>query len=86
MQIKTVTIEYSYTFNLGNYSNVKQAISLTAELAEGDDPEQVTHLLRTQARVEAQTEIDLALVANGRQPYFYPIKVAVKPDTDDALF
>lgn len=74
--VKTITIEYTYTFNLGNYSSVKPAVTITAELAEGDNVEQVSHALRTQARVEAQTEIDLALMANGKQPYFHQLKAA----------
>lgn len=70
-QIKTITIEYTYTYNLGNYSSVKPAMTITAELAEGDDREQVALDLRNQARYEVQTEIDLALIREGRQPHFY---------------
>lgn len=74
--VKTITVEYAYTFNLGNYSSVKPAVTITAELAEGDNVEQVTHTLRNQARVEVQSEIDLALIKEGRQPYFHQLKAA----------
>lgn len=49
MQVKTVTVEYSMTYNLGNYSNTKQAVSLTAEVGEDDSTSYVLEVLRDQA-------------------------------------
>lgn len=40
MQIKTISITYKRTFNLGNYESVTLACEQTAELEEGDDAEE----------------------------------------------
>lgn len=72
--IKTITIEYTYTFNLGNYSSVRPAVTLTADLTEGENVEAVTKTLQDQARAEVEKEIDLTLTQQGRQPHFYQLQ------------
>ena len=68
--IKTVTIEYSYTFNLGNYSSVRPSVSLTAELVEGADVNDVIATLQEDAEDHVKGTIDAELLARGVQPYF----------------
>lgn len=79
-QIKQITVEYAYTFNLGNYSNVKPTVTLTAELSEGDDPELVILDLQKQARLAVQEEIDATLIANGRLAQFKRVEVKAKEE------
>lgn len=66
MQIKTITVSYALTEGLPNYCNVKPAFSLTAELAEGDDPESCKALLAAQARQACEALADEAIEAAGR--------------------
>lgn len=68
--IKQITVEYTCTYNLGNYSSVKPTVTITAELSEDDDPELVILDLQEQARQAVHEEIDAALVANGRLAQF----------------
>lgn len=72
--IKTITIEYGYAFNLGNYSSVRPAVTLTAELTEGDDVEAVTKTLQDQARTAVETEIDATLKLQGKAPHFEQLR------------
>lgn len=37
MQVQTVTVAVEFTHNLGNYSNIKPYVSLTALVFEGDE-------------------------------------------------
>lgn len=67
--IKTITIEYGYTFNLGNYSSVRPAASFTVELAEGDDVENAVAWLQKKARRAVHDEIDLELMRRGQRPF-----------------
>lgn len=78
--IKTITIEYGYTFNLGNYSSVRPACTLTAELAEGDNPQIITAYLRNEARLNVEDEIDTLLMQSGRAPHFKQLKEGARPD------
>lgn len=70
MQIKTVTVSYNRTHSLGNYSNVRPGISLTAELEEGDDPEAAKAALLYDARAFVEEMIDQALEAEGEHAKF----------------
>lgn len=82
--IKTITIEYGYTFNLGNYSSVRPAVTITAELTEGDDVKAVTADLQDQARLEVENEIDTALTEQGRASHFAQLRNKAKaPGIDE---
>lgn len=72
--IKQITIEYGYTFNLGNYSSVRPVVTLTADLAEGDEPDLVVLDLQEQARLAVEDEIDAALTLQGKPPYFKSLR------------
>lgn len=72
MRMTQVEVVYSYTYNLGNYSNVRPSIKLTAELAEGDNEAEVRRELMESARHQAEAEIDRALEQQGSVPKFYP--------------
>lgn len=72
--IKTITIEYGYTFNLGNYNSVRPAVTLTADLTEGENVEVVTKTLQDQARAEVEAEIDATLELQGRVPHFKQLR------------
>ena len=70
MAIKTITFEYGYTFNLGNYSSVRPVVTFTSEIQEGDDPDRILAELQEWARAEVEGEIDRALVLSGKAPHF----------------
>lgn len=61
MVITEVTVSWTETANLGNYSNVKPAISMTAQLAEDDDPRIVADKLLLDCRARVQELVDQAL-------------------------
>lgn len=71
MKITKVSVHESYTFNLGNYNNIKPAVSIEAELGEGDDVHQVCQELQALAREKVYGEIDHELERDGRPPEFY---------------
>lgn len=50
MQIKTITVAYSRTFNLGNYNSARFEVTLGAEIEEGDDPVEAEAQLWAQAK------------------------------------
>lgn len=72
MQIKQITVTYSYTFNLGNYSSIRPEVSLTADLAEGDEPEQARRELLQTAQAQVEESIDHELIRLNRHPHFDP--------------
>lgn len=72
--IKQITIEYGYTFNLGNYSSVRPAVTFTADLAEGENVEAVTRALQDQARTAVEAEIDAALKLQGKALHFEQLR------------
>ena len=76
--IKTITIEYSYTFHLGNYSSCRPAVTLTAELADGDDFEDEVLDLQNYARIVVEEEIDDVLVQSGKAPHFKQLRESPK--------
>lgn len=82
---KTITIEYSYTFNLGNYSSVRPVAALTVELAEGESAVDVVAALQEKAREVVHGEIDRALEQAGRAPHFRQLAGGAKPPADDEL-
>lgn len=49
MSVKRIQHEFSITFNLGNYSSTKQAVTLEAELEEGEIPSDVERQLIEEA-------------------------------------
>lgn len=66
MRITTVTIGFGATQSLPEYSNVKPTCTLSAEVAEGEDPAAVAAQLQHAARQLVEAEIDNALEYNGR--------------------
>jgi hypothetical protein len=85
--IKQITIEYGYTFNLGNYNSIRPAVTLTADLVEGENVETVTRALQDQARTPVETEIDAALKLQGRAPYFEQLRNNARlPINDEVPF
>ncbi len=72
--IKQITIEYGYTFNLGNYSSVRPAVTFMAELTEGDDVEAVTKTLQDKVRTAVEAEIDAAIKLQGKAPHFEQLR------------
>ena len=83
--IKTITIEYGYTFNLGNYSSCRPAVTLAAELVDGENLEQVAIQLQTTARVLVENEIDGTLRQSGRAPHFKQLRESPKDPYDKAF-
>jgi hypothetical protein len=74
MKITTVTVSYGQTQSLPEYSNVKPSITLTAEVEEGEDREQVKAQLKAEAQAFVHEAIDEALEADGR-----PAKYSSEP-------
>lgn len=72
--IKQITIEYGYTYNLGNHNSIRPAATFTAELVKGDDVEVVTKTLQDQARAAVETEIDATLKLQGKAPHFEQLR------------
>ena len=70
---KTITIEYGFTFDLGNYNSVRSAAAFTVELDEGELVIDVVAALQEKARREVHTEIDRTLEQTGHVPYFQEI-------------
>lgn len=71
MKIIEISIKLGQTFNLGNYSNVRPEIELTADPDETDTLDQVLDDLTARARQFIHDEIDRALEDNGKPPQFY---------------
>lgn len=57
MKIKTISVYYKLTQDLGGYSSVTISTDLFAELEEGDDPEDVKRILREQAKENVEKGI-----------------------------
>jgi hypothetical protein len=70
MKRTTITVPYTRTQNLGDYSNVKPGIVLGAELEEGDDYEACKAQLLAEARATVEEEIDRALEASDQPAKF----------------
>lgn len=73
MKITQITASYGATQSLPEYSNVKPALTLTAELEPGEDPKTAWLQLWEQARQAVHEQIDLALEANGRAAKYDPV-------------
>lgn len=74
MRITQITVSYGETQSLPEYSNVKPNLTLTATLAENDDPSEAEALMWQHAKLHVHEQIDLALEANGR-----PAKYSTEP-------
>ena len=71
MRITQISINFSETCNLGDYSNTKPAIELTAQLDAADKPEEVLKQLIDMAKQHLHEEIDKELAAVGRELRYY---------------
>lgn len=71
MKVTTIKVAYALTYNLGDYSNVRPSIELTAEIEPGDDEIEVRESLMDSARAHVEQEVDRALEAQGDPPHFY---------------
>ena len=67
MQVQTIEIEYGLTVNLGNYSNAKPIVRMTAELDEDNDPQSSLDELIDLAREREQAIADNELEWAGEQ-------------------
>ena len=70
MNITSITVSYNRTQNLENYSNVRPGLTLTAELDEFDDPDDIRQQLLCQARGFVEEACDQALEAEGQAAKF----------------
>lgn len=71
MQLSQITVYYSYTFNMGDYSNIKPAVSITGYLSPDDDPGAKLAYLQAQAEAHVHGVIDAQLEAQDKPPYFF---------------
>lgn len=70
MKITEITVTYGLTHNLGNYSNVRPDLRLTAVLDEGEDAEGAIEQLYQRARAFCEEAADLALEQDGQRAHF----------------
>lgn len=67
MPVREVTVEYTITQNLGDYTNAKPSVRLVLDVPEGEAyAPDVLEELMAQARATVQAEVDAALEANDR--------------------
>lgn len=52
IKVKTVTAGFSTTINIGNFENLKPEISMTAEVEDGQDPNEVQKSISKYVRKE----------------------------------
>ena len=71
MKISRITVGFSETCNLGDYSNTKPSIELTADLETGDDVLEVIDHLTTLANQTLHKHIDEELERVGKSPKYY---------------
>lgn len=71
MEITTITVKYALTHNMGNYSNIRPEVELTARLEPTDDPDESRWLLLNQAKEAVHAEVDAALEADDEAPKYY---------------
>lgn len=82
IQITSVQVHFTWTWNMGDYSNIKPGVTLTASVEDGQDPAEIAAALGRMARTFVAGQIDETLEAEGRRPYFYQgprFTVAVHP-------
>lgn len=72
MIITSITVSYGETQSLPEYSNVKPAVTLTAELDADDDAAAVEAALWEQAKQSVHAQIDSALELNGKPAKYDP--------------
>lgn len=61
MNVTTVTVSYGLTVNLGDYSNVRPEVSLTAELGPRESADDILADLLQEARMQVEYVADEAL-------------------------
>lgn len=71
MRITQISINFTETCNLGDYSNTKPSVELTALLEPGDDPHAVLDELTGMAKETLHAKIDDELELVGRSPKYY---------------
>lgn len=70
MIITTISVSTSYTYNLGDYSNIRPEVHLTAQLESGDNHLEVMEKLQKETFVGCLQAIDTALEQNDRPAKF----------------
>lgn len=71
MELKEISIEIGMTHNLGDYSNFRPELRLTARLGPGDDFDTAVDVLRSTAMLKVHDTIDDELEARDQAPYYY---------------
>lgn len=71
MRITQISVNFSETCSLGDYSNPKLSLELTAQLDATDEAEAVLVQLIAMAKQHLHEEIDKELLACGREPKYY---------------
>jgi hypothetical protein len=70
MQITQISVSTSYTYNLGDYSNIRPEVHLTAQVESGDNHLEVMEKLQKETFVGCLQAIDTALEQNDRPAKF----------------
>jgi hypothetical protein len=70
MNITQITVATHYTYNLGNYSNIRPEVQMTATLETQDTLDETVSELRRMTLAACQHQIDETLEANGDPAFF----------------
>jgi hypothetical protein len=81
MNITQITVATHYTYNIGNYSNIRPEVQMTATLETQDTVDEVVSELRRMTLAACQQQIDDVLEKNGE-----PAKFSTQPRFDAFLF
>lgn len=68
--IQTVSVKIGYTFNLGDYSNIRPEVMLSSDIGVGDNTQTALNVLKDEALKQCYAIIDQALEDND-QPAKY---------------
>lgn len=71
MKVTHIEVEFGMTQNLGDYTNTRPSVKLTAELSEDDKPDLALYHLAVLARTAVQEIVDDELELAGRQVKYY---------------
>ena len=66
MKVTHIEVEFGMTQNLGDYTNTRPSVKLTAELSEDDKPDLALYHLAVLARTAVQEIVDDELELAGR--------------------
>lgn len=77
MKITSITVTYQETASIPGYSNVRPAVTYTADIEPRDEPDKIQKMLMDGARAAVRAEIDDALESYGVSPKYCAVRFRV---------